>query len=86
MNFHFSFYSLLEGVNLLVSSGTASAIAGDRLCMVKRKTARKDDTKVSITNVLGAGYAQLLTSGVFYSVSQTYQVFYHMAHHLKKTN
>ena len=37
--------SLMEGINLLVSSGTASAIAGDRLCMVKRKTAR-DDTKV----------------------------------------
>lgn len=37
--------SMLEGVNLLVSSGTASAIAGDRLCLVKRKTAR-DDTKV----------------------------------------
>lgn len=50
MNIHFSFYSLLEGVNLLVSSGTASAIAGDRLCMVKRKTARKDDTKVSKNN------------------------------------
>ena len=57
MNFHFSFYSLLEGVNLLVSSGTASAIAGDRLCMVKRKTARKDDTKVSkkTNSILGAG-------------------------------
>ena len=39
--------SLLEGVNLLVSSGTASAIAGDRLAMVRRKTARQDDTKVS---------------------------------------
>ena len=39
-------FSVMEGVNLLVSSGTASAIAADRLCMVKRKTARKDDTKV----------------------------------------
>jgi len=39
--------SLLEGVNLLVSSGTASAIAGDRLRLVKRKTARQDDTKVT---------------------------------------
>ena len=39
--------SLLEGINLLVSAGTASAIAMDRLCMVKRKTARSDDTKVS---------------------------------------
>ena len=38
----------MEGVNLLVSSGTASAIAADRLCMVKRKTARKDDTKVQL--------------------------------------
>ena len=44
----FSFFSLLEGVNLLVSSGTASAIAGDRLRLVKRKTARQDDTKVFI--------------------------------------
>ena len=42
----FSIFSLLEGVNLLVSSGTASAIAGDRLRLVKRKTARQDDTKV----------------------------------------
>ena len=42
------FASLMEGINLLVSSGTASAIAGDRLCMVKRKTAR-DDTKVCYT-------------------------------------
>ena len=42
----FLFFSLLEGVNLLVSSGTASAIAGDRLRLVKRKTARQDDTKV----------------------------------------
>ena len=39
--------SLLEGVNLLVSSGTASAIATDRLCLVRRKTARRDDLKVS---------------------------------------
>lgn len=31
----------------MVSAGTASAIAMDRLCMVKRKTARSDDTKVS---------------------------------------
>ena len=47
--FHwFFFFSLLEGVNLLVSSGTASAIAGDRLRLVKRKTARQDDTKVYI--------------------------------------
>ncbi len=44
---YYYFFSLLEGVNLLVSSGTASAIAGDRLCMVRRKTARQDDTKVS---------------------------------------
>ena len=44
----FLFFSLLEGVNLLVSSGTASAIAGDRLRLVKRKTARQDDTKVFI--------------------------------------
>ena len=44
--FLFSIFSLLEGVNLLVSSGTASAIAGDRLRLVKRKTARQDDTKV----------------------------------------
>ena len=42
------FFSVMEGVNLLVSSGTASAIAADRLCMVKRKTARKDDTKVQL--------------------------------------
>ena len=37
---------VLEGTNLLVSSGTASAIAGDRLCLVTRKTARHNDTKV----------------------------------------
>ena len=42
----------MEGVNLLVSSGTASAIAADRLCMVKRKTARKDDTKVRTQSFL----------------------------------
>ena len=46
MYIYFSIFSLLEGVNLLVSSGTASAIAGDRLRLVKRKTARQDDTKV----------------------------------------
>ena len=46
LTFSHLFYSLLEGVNLLVSSGTASAIAGDRLRLVKRKTARQDDTKV----------------------------------------
>ena len=40
--------SLLEGVNLLVSSGTASAIAGDRLLVVKRKTARQSDPNVSL--------------------------------------
>ena len=37
----------MEGVNLLVSSGTASAIAGDRMIQVKRKTARQKDTTVS---------------------------------------
>jgi len=40
--------NLLEGVNLLVSSGTASAIAGDRLFLVRRKTARRNDLKASI--------------------------------------
>ena len=44
-----SYCSLMEGVNLLVSSGTASAIAGDRLVQVKRKTARQQDTSVSFT-------------------------------------
>ena len=39
-------FRALEGVNLLVSSGTASAIAADRLCLVTRKTARHNDTKV----------------------------------------
>ena len=33
-----------------MSSGTASAIAGDRLCLVTRKTARQNDTKVSNRN------------------------------------
>ena len=45
-NFFSIYSSLLEGVNLFVSSGTASAIAGDRLCLVTRKTARHNDTKV----------------------------------------
>jgi hypothetical protein len=44
--------SLLEGVNLLVSSGTASAIAVDRLSMVKRKTARYIEPKASLVRLL----------------------------------
>ena len=56
----------MEGVNLLVSSGTASAIAADRLCMVKRKTARKDDTKVQLHTFLLNGGTYLLDVKTFF--------------------
>ena len=39
--------SLAEGVNLVVSSLTACAIATDRLFMVLRKTPGQNDEKVS---------------------------------------